>query len=128
MIEGIPIVSEIAKEFVAFREYIANAEIPDGDIPFQNRYVLDSDSVKVEKKRLFSDIDSLIDGIKEHATIDTYARKLYLTKNTRMFDILKDVLCSFFVWAQLDRKLDSRYDTFIANILEMETLVLPKEL
>lgn len=128
VIEGIPIVSEIAKEFAAFREYIANAEIPQGDIPFQNIYVSDSDSVNLKKQRLLSEIDSLIDGIKEHATIDTYARKLYLTKNIRMFGTLKDVLCAFFVWAQLDRKPDSRYDTFLANVLEMGTLVLPKDI
>lgn len=128
VIEGIPIVSEIAKEFAAFREYIANAEIPQGDISFQNIYVSGPDSVNLNKQSLLSEIDSLIDGIKGHTTIDTYARKLYLTKNTRMFGILKDVLCAFFVWAQLDRNPDSRYDTFLANVLEMGTLVLPKDI
>lgn len=126
VIEGIPVVAEIAREFAAFREFIANAEIPHGDILFQDIYRTDPETVKMEKQRLLSDIDGLLDGIKEHATIDTYARKLYLTKNKRMFNILKDVLCTFFVWAQINRKPDVRYDTFFANILEMNTLALPK--
>ena len=128
VIEGIPVVAEIAKEFAAFREYIANTDIPQGDLSFQDIYISDTEKVKMEKQRLLSDIDGLLIGIKEHATIDTYARKLYLTKDMRIFNILKDVLCAFFVWAQLDRKPDSRYDTFFANILEMETLSLPKNI
>ena len=128
VIEGIPLVAEIPKEFSEFRECISKAEIPQGEISFLNKYVTESDSVKMKWQRLLSDIDSLIDGINEHATIDTYARKLYLTRDTRMFNILKDVLCTFFVWVQLDRKPDNRYDTFLANILEMESLVLPKDI
>lgn len=127
VIEGIPVVAEIAKEFAAFREFISNAEIPQGDMSFLDRYISDSGQVETEKQRLLSDIDSLLKGVKEHVTIDTYARKLYLTKDMRMFNILKDVLCAFFIWVQLDRKPDSRYDTFFANILNEETLSLPKD-
>ena len=77
---------------------------------------------------MLEDIDSLIEGIKQHATIDTYARKLYLTGNKRDFEKLKRVLCAFFIWEQLDKKADIRYDTFLANILEEKTLDLPSEI
>lgn len=74
------------------------------------------------------DIDQLIKGIQEHATIDTYARKLYLTGRTREFQKLKSVLCAFFVWTQLEYKPDGRYDTFLANVLEEGNLSLPKDI
>ena len=128
VVEGIPVVAEIAREVVVFREYIAKAEIPQGDVLFQDTYLADSEQVEMEKRRLLMDIDSILDGVQEHATIDTYARKLYLTKDTRMFNLLKDVLCAFFIWAQLDRKPDNRYDTFFANILQEDTMSLPKEI
>ena len=74
------------------------------------------------------DIDLLINGIQEHATIDTYARKLYLTGKGSEFKKLKSVLCAFFVWTQLVNKPDGRYDTFLANVLEEGSLNLPKDI
>lgn len=38
---------------------------------------------------------------------------------------MKNVLTTFFVWAQLVSKTDQRYDTFLANILQNETLSIP---
>lgn len=61
------------------------------------------------------DIDLLIKGIQEHATIDTYVRKLYLTCEEREFKKLKAVLFAFFVWAQLVYKPDGRYETFFGK-------------
>ena len=79
IVEGIPVVKEIPEEFNAFRAYIANAEIPTGEIVFQDIYRTGHDDVENARRYMLHDIDSLISGIKEHATIDTYARKLYLT-------------------------------------------------
>ena len=38
IVEGIPVVKEIPIEFDAFREFINNAEIPEGEIVFQDMY------------------------------------------------------------------------------------------
>ena len=73
-------VKEIPKEFDAFKHFIESAEIPDGEIIFQDMYRTGHADVENAKRYMLRDIDSLIQGIKEHATIDTYARKLYLTK------------------------------------------------
>lgn len=128
IIEGIPIVDEIPKEFEAFRYYISKVVIPPGDVSFQNIYRINRESVEATRQYMLNDIDSLIKKVKEHATIDTYARKLYLTKNKLEFEKLKDVLCAFFVWIQFVNKPDGRYDTFLANILESQTLNLPKDI
>ena len=128
IIEGVPVVAEIPMEFAAFRKFIADAEIPTGYIQFQDFYQTTPEDVKREKQMMLTDIDDLQKGIQEHATIDTYARKLYLTRRFNEFKKLKDVLCSFFVWTQLEHKVDSRYDTFLANVLEESTLSLPKDI
>ena len=128
IVEGIPVVKEIPEEFNAFRAYIANAEIPTGEIVFQDIYRTGHDDVENARRYMLHDIDSLISGIKEHATIDTYARKLYLTRQKREFERLKTALCAFFVWEQLEHKPDGRYDTFLANVLDERTLNIPKEI
>lgn len=128
IVEGIPVVKEIPAEFEAFRAYIANAEIPNEEISFQDMYLTRHDDVEDARRYMLHDIDSLINGIKEHATIDTYARKLYLTGRKRDFERLKTALCAFFVWEQLEHKPDGRYDTFLANVLDEKTLNIPKEI
>ncbi len=128
ILEGIPIVAEIPLQFDSFREYIANAVIQNGKITFNHFITSSSEDVTREKEILLRDIESLQVGIREHATIDTYARKLYLTGNKLEFEKLKDVLCLFFIWEQLMNKPDKRYDTFFANVLQSQTLSLPSEL
>lgn len=128
IVEGLPVVKEIPAEFDAFKEFIANAEIPHDDILFQDMYRTGHDDVDNERRYMLHDINSMVDGIKEHATIDTYARKLYLTGRKREFERLKALLCAFFVWEQLVHIPDGRYDTFFANVLDAQTLNLPKDI
>lgn len=128
IIEGMPVVKEIPSEFDAFKYFIENAEIPEGDIVFHDMYRTGHDDVENEKRYMLHDINSLVQGIKDHATIDTYARKLYLTKRDRDLERLKSLLCAFFLWEQLENKCDGRYDTFLANVLDNETLNLPEEI
>lgn len=129
IIEGIPIVAEIPIQIAMFRDYIAKAEIPvSGYTPFQGKYQRANSDIERSRQELLSDIDGMMTGIKEHATIDTFARKLFLTGQKRQFNRLKDVLCAFFVWAQLIYKPDGRYDAFFANVLQEGTLALPEEL
>lgn len=128
IVEGIPVVKEIPAEFDAFRDFIAKAEIPEGEIIFQDIYRTGHDDVESAKRYMLHDIDSLINGIKEHATIDTYARKLYLTRRQQDFGRLKTALCAFFLWEQLEHKPDGRYDTFLASVLDEKTLNIPKDI
>lgn len=128
IIEGIPVVAEIPSEMDAFRNFISNAEIPESETVFQNLYRTSPSNIEVDKQEMLDDIDSLIEGVKQHVTIDTFARKLYLTGDKKGFEKLKRVLCAFFIWEQLDKNPDNRYDTFLANVLEEKTLDLPSEI
>lgn len=38
IIEGIPVVKEFPSEFDAFKSFIENAEVPEGEIIFQDMY------------------------------------------------------------------------------------------
>lgn len=129
ILEGLPLVSEISKEFDAFHQYISTIIIPENEfIDYWHLYKRRSSDLINERDRMLKDIDELKLMIKEHATIDTYARKLYLTGKSKQFTKLKDVLCAFFFWEQFQNKPDNRYDTFLANVLEAKTLSLPNDI
>ena len=129
ILEGLPIVSELSREFDAFHQFISKIVIPENEyIDYWHLYKRRSSDVINERDRMLEDIDELKVMIKEHATIDTYARKLYLTGKSKQFTKLKDVLCAFFFWEQFQNKLDNRYDTFLANVLEARTLSLPNDI
>lgn len=129
ILEGLPIVSEIPSQFDLFREFIENTVIPDDvTYTFWSYITARGKDLQREKQFLLDAINSLQDKIKEHATIDTYARKLYLVRDSVTFNKLKTILCVFFIWEQLIHKTDNRYDTFLANILEAKTLALPNDI
>ncbi len=104
ILEGLPIVSEIPSQFDAFRDYIAKAEVPPEGVVFQQLYRTRASDIENEKKYMLADIDSLKDKSREHATIDTYARKLYLTGDFRAFAKLKDIQRAFFVWKPMHKQ------------------------
>lgn len=117
--EGIPIVSEIASSLLCFREAIRTVNINPSEIYsfLGNETILASDVIQA-RDNLLSKIDELHQAVIEHATIDTYAKKLYLSNMDQKLAQLKDLLCLFFIWIQLESKTDQRYDTFLANILQ----------
>ena len=79
----------------------------------------------VEQKKLIEDLEGLLEKCQYHATIDTYAKKLVLTKNTFSLLHLENVLCFYLICEQLFNKIDNRYDTFFANILGDNLLIPP---
>lgn len=124
--EGLPVVNEIAKSLVAFQESVRNVDIIASKFyTFMDKYKTIGTDVNCIRSRLLEDIKELHKAAKEHSTIDTYAKKLYLTKQVRQLEKLKNVLATFFIWIQLESKTDQRYDTFLANILQMDNLSLP---
>ncbi|MBR1527553.1 MAG: hypothetical protein IJ640_13000 [Prevotella sp.] len=127
--EGLPIVNEIAKSLLTFKEAVENAPIESERLyTFMDKYQTEGSNINRIRTELLRDIEHLYKDTKEHATIDTYAKKLFLTRRHNDFKCLKNVLSAFFVWAQLESEPDQRYDTFLANILQMNNLYFPKDI
>lgn len=55
---------------------------------------------------------------KEHATIDTYAKKLSIRRDYRTLNRLKIVFSLFLSVHQANTRIDNRYDYFLAALLE----------
>jgi hypothetical protein len=72
----------------------------------------------------------LIAQIKRHASIDTYAKKLYLKRDWNSLRQLKAVTSCFFVYEQTLKPVDYRYDSFLASVIRANTypIALPDNL
>lgn len=127
--EGLPIVAEIPNRIRKFRKFIDDCSIdPRAMYRFKGIFQTRGSDIVLQKEDMLRDIDELIDGIISHATIDTYAKKLFLIRDYRKFRTLKNVLCAFFIWEQLDHAVDQRYDTFFANVLSQRNLYFPQNI
>lgn len=115
IVEGLPVVNELYMELNSIYNELTNTT------PISNKQynTIDNHSYSSgEAKDLFLKAWSwLSEETRRHATIDTLAKKLYLTGKRDEFQKVKSLLSIFFVIEQSLRKMDSRYDTFLANIL-----------
>ena len=117
--EGLPCVNEMATSITDIILLIVDTEIPK-NLEWMNPR-LGLNSVKDwEEMRAFllARFEDLRLRCVENATIDTYAKKLILKGEKTSFKYLEQMLTLFFIYVQLENKPDSRYDTFLANVLE----------
>lgn len=110
ILEGMPLVIEIPQRILYICDLIRNS---DSTTDF---YVTQT-SFEFTKDLLVKDLMWLYDGAIKHATIDTFAKKLFLTGRVEEYNKLKKLLAIYFIIEQVINKPDSRYDTFLANIL-----------
>lgn len=114
ILEGMPLVVEIPKRILYICDLIRNSECT----PHLSVKTVNSmPSIKFTKELLVKDLMWLYDGAIKHATIDTFAKKLFLTGRVEDYNKLKKLLAIYFIIEQIINKPDSRYDTFLANIL-----------
>lgn len=74
------------------------------------------------------DFNFIMTESKRHQSIDTYAKKLYITGDFLNLKKLKTILSSYFIIIQSRRNADERYDSFFASILEDANNLFPKDL
>jgi hypothetical protein len=71
-------------------------------------------------RELLSGLFWLKQNTKAHASVDTFAKKLYITRKLKDYRKLKASLTCFFIVEQIRRPVDSRYDSFFASILDAD--------
>lgn len=131
ILSGLPVINEIVDRLISFREYINSILIPQDKSDFQiwgMKFQNAKNELFNAKTSLLEDIVWLHNETIRHATIDTFAKKLYLSNNLKDFHRLEKTLCLFLVWEQLDHRSDQRYDTFLASVLTETELQLPKDI
>ena len=110
--ESMPLVANFADSLGEFRKYLKATTMDEND--FEK---IDGVSVK---EHLIDKIVWLIENQKYHASIDTYAKKLFFKNDRNDLKVLKSVLSCFFVGMQSIKPVDYRYDSFFASIIKKD--------
>lgn len=121
--EGLPVVNEINDEIEYIIGIIDSVDLNDGNYKLKGQKCEVGDL----KKELIKGFEWLLNESSRHATIDTFAKKLYLKNDIDNYGRLKFLLSSFFILEQKMHPYDKRYDTFLANILNKD-LALPNDI
>jgi hypothetical protein len=124
---AIPTIKEFKKGLIEFKESIQKYLPTD-----EQTHLTESDKEFLQLGIPFTkDIEWLINGCEEHASIDTFARKLYLSKKSNDYSKLKFLLSEFLLFRHITHGIDKRYDTFFATILDLgisKELILPNDI
>lgn len=116
IIEGLPIVNEISEQLGFIIELIKETRFDNHlQETFKKKYSTD---IEEAKRTLLEWFMWLQDNCSQHATIDTFAKKLWLKDDMGNFDKVEFLLTSLFLILQLKIPFDRRYDTFLANVLD----------
>lgn len=111
--EGLPIVTEIPKRLDFVSNKILSTELPLDSLP----------NAEGLRSKLVKDLQWLKNESLRHATIDTFAKKLYLRGDIESFVKVEILLSIFFIVEQATHKPDGRYDTLLASILTRGMLI-----
>lgn len=128
IVEGLPCVNEISNCLWDICNLIDRTTIPN-DIEWMDPQIglASLEDWEKARKTLWQSLQGLRIHCEQNATIDTYAKKLVLKEQQAAFKELEQLLALFFIFLQMQNSPDSRYDTFLANILE-PNLHFPKNI
>ena len=102
-------IKQFLSRYKAFRQDLGRQKPSDPNIPM--------DSLKYEQ-HFKESMTWLMKEAKNHTSVDTFAKMLYLTNNYNGLTRLKATLATYLVMAQAMYGTDLRYDGFLATILQ----------
>jgi len=79
-------------------------------------------------EKFSDDLKWLHNGMENHASVDTFAKKVFLTSQEADLRKLKDVLSAYLTIEQLISTPDPRYDKFFATILQNSVADFPENM
>lgn len=122
---AIPIVNDLRKSIIEEKqllqkEFVINNEYVDiNKEPFHTQSIFDE---------LIKDFEWLVENCDNDQSIDTLAKKLSIRGEFENLKKLKTILSVYFMIIQSKKKVDIRYDTFFASLLQTSHLPLPSNL
>jgi hypothetical protein len=117
--ETLPLASEFAESLSEFANKLKHADPL--MISFAKRLHLSINSIWGESHSRFVEaVEWLAQETSHHASIDTFAKKLYFKKDRDNLKKLKVVLSAYLIAAQQKNHVDLRYDSFFASICKFD--------
>ena len=120
--EGLPVVNEINEEITNVINWVYETEVLDKSYSFMGKEC----SADELKNKLIDGFEWMKEKSTQHATIDTFAKKLFL-KGDNEYGRLKFYMSTFFMIEQHIHPYDKRYDAFLASILNFD-MEIPEDI
>jgi hypothetical protein len=127
---ALPLASQFAERLTEFAKKLRMAgphltDLDESDLPTTDPVWGDA------RKELAIAIEWLAEESSHHASVDTFAKKLYFRKEGDTLRKLKATLSAYLVAEQAQKNVDLRYDSFLASVVEFDdnmSIRLPQKL
>ena len=125
--QTIPVINKFGDELKKFAIYINSINITEDY--YHDSFRVDSKPSEI-KARFVKDIEWLAKECNQHSSVDTFARKLFLSNRSNELIKLKAIVSEFLLTKQNQNGIDKRYDAFFAALLDKSDnrLILPKNI
>ncbi|WP_282787342.1 hypothetical protein [Flavobacterium croceum] len=125
--DALPIVNEIPNRI---EKVISLLESQDLQLSVTEKF--DITNLELTKREvqinLINDLKWLLENSSNHASIDTFAKKLYIKNRDKDLNRLKSAFSIYLIIEQTINKADKRYDGFFASILKDNYYDFPENL
>lgn len=128
IIEGLPIVKELPERMEYVVKLLSTYQFDTQTVGYGKFVTEFKQGVDNYLETIINDLWELMEHCRGHASIDTYAKKLWLTNDTNTFNKVKGLIGLYFTIEQIINEPDKRYDTFLASVLQKESRNLPEEM
>lgn len=125
----LPLVSQIPEKLKAFAEELDKHGEPNSMV---ETFSLHRENLIREIGEVYTDLtwirllnDGAYEVVLKHASVDTYAKKLFILNRNNELSKLKRVLTLLFMYEQTVHEIDPRYDSFFSSIIRNDSSKLP---
>ena len=126
--EALPIVNQIPQRIENLISLMESDDYKLADNEFYTQCNFEQYSKRQIQGWFVDDLKWLLDKTKNHASIDTFAKKLFITFQDGELNRLKNSFSVFLILEQAINKTDIRYDSFFASILKNAYYALPQNI
>lgn len=115
---ALPIVGEIPGRILSLIKKLEDKDLElDSSETFSDLNFKNPKSKRDYQLEMIESLKWMLDESQKHASVDTFAKKLYIKHRSDLLKKLKISLSIFFILEQVLNKPDFRYDAFFASIL-----------
>jgi hypothetical protein len=120
-INALPTVNTIPDRIKSLIEHLQTEDLKlDDNSTYEDLELTDKNkkSKRAYQNEMIESLIWMLTESKNHASIDTFAKKLYIKENYLDFEKLKVAMSVFFIFEQALNKPDFRYDSFFASLID----------
>lgn len=125
--QALPIVKEIPQRVKDIIELLKSESYKLSDIEEYKDLKLNKSKAEIQKV-LINDLEWLLVNSENHASIDTYAKKIFIKGQDKELVRLKAAFSVYLIIEQLLKNADKRYDSFYASLLNDNYYDFPSNL